>query len=153
MHKQVNLDLNNNPKKKPETILYYNSTKYGIDVIDQMARKYSVKSATRRWPIAIFYNIIDIALINSWITYKSICKVSKSRKSFIQDVVHALTGNTPQETFTQLESSSREESTDDKTRKRCSTRKCPNKTREKCFDCKKSICGKCAIKFCKNCKE
>ncbi|KAF2883529.1 hypothetical protein ILUMI_22645 [Ignelater luminosus] len=28
-------------KKKPETVLYYNDTKYGVDVADQMARKYT----------------------------------------------------------------------------------------------------------------
>ena len=34
-----------NPKKIPETMEFYNSTKYGVDVVDQMARKYSVKAS------------------------------------------------------------------------------------------------------------
>ena len=32
-------------KQKPETIEFYNKTKYGVDVADQMARQYSVKRA------------------------------------------------------------------------------------------------------------
>ncbi|XP_046382231.1 uncharacterized protein LOC124153174 [Ischnura elegans] len=48
-------------KKKPEVILYYNSTKFGVDNVDQMARQYSVKRGTRRWPLTIFFDIVDLA--------------------------------------------------------------------------------------------
>ena len=41
MHQTVSKD--NGPKKMPETVSHYNSTKYGVDVMDQMARLYSVK--------------------------------------------------------------------------------------------------------------
>lgn len=33
-------------KAKPETVTYYNRTKVGANVLDQMARKYSVKAPT-----------------------------------------------------------------------------------------------------------
>ncbi|KAF2890870.1 hypothetical protein ILUMI_15303 [Ignelater luminosus] len=33
-------------KKKPETVLYYNNTKYGDDFADQMVRKYTVKASS-----------------------------------------------------------------------------------------------------------
>ena len=33
--------IGNEPKKVPETVHYYNSRKYGVDIVDQMARKYS----------------------------------------------------------------------------------------------------------------
>ena len=82
-------------RKKPETILFYNKTKAGVDVIDQMTRKYSVKPASRRWPIHVFYNVIDLALINSWILFRDICKSNISRRKFIQRVVEELTGSTP----------------------------------------------------------
>ena len=61
------IPLHNNPEIKPETVLFYeyNKTKAGVDVIDQIARKYSVKAASRRWLIHVFYIIIDLALINS----------------------------------------------------------------------------------------
>ena len=41
-HQQVKVSLAH-PKKKPETVLYYNTTKVGVDILDQMARAYSVK--------------------------------------------------------------------------------------------------------------
>jgi len=39
----------------PETIDFYNLTKYGVNVINQMARKYSVKASSRRWPVQAFF--------------------------------------------------------------------------------------------------
>ena len=45
-------------KTKPESVMYYNNTKNGVDVPDQMARAYSVRG---RWPVAVFYNILDLA--------------------------------------------------------------------------------------------
>ena len=51
-HKSVK--TKNNRKKTPETISYYNKTKFGVDMVDQMARKYSVKSKCSRWPVKYF---------------------------------------------------------------------------------------------------
>lgn len=38
----------NNSKKTPETISFYNETKYEITIGDQLARQYSVKASSRR---------------------------------------------------------------------------------------------------------
>ena len=57
LHPDVEIPSHNNPKKKPETALFYNKAKAGVDVIDQMARKYSVKVASRRWPIHWLKNL------------------------------------------------------------------------------------------------
>ncbi|KAJ4430073.1 hypothetical protein ANN_22282 [Periplaneta americana] len=51
-------------KKKTDVNLYYNETKGGIDSIDQMTRHHSVKRGTRRWPLSIFFTLIDIACLN-----------------------------------------------------------------------------------------
>ncbi|KAJ4439182.1 hypothetical protein ANN_15141 [Periplaneta americana] len=51
-------------KKKTDVNLYYNETKGGIDSIDQMTRHHSVKRGTRRWPLSIFFILIDIACLN-----------------------------------------------------------------------------------------
>jgi hypothetical protein len=53
MHSQPNVD-ENSEQKKPEVISSYNSTKSGVDTMDQMTRCYSVKRMTRRWPMVIF---------------------------------------------------------------------------------------------------
>lgn len=56
-------------KMKSDINLFYNSTKGGVDSIDQMARKYSTKRSTRRWPLSLFYTLIDIACINAYSLY------------------------------------------------------------------------------------
>ena len=65
MHFTVN--TGDDQKPKPERIKFYNSTKLGIDVVDQMAKKYIVNEAARRWPVQFFYNIFDLAAINAHI--------------------------------------------------------------------------------------
>ena len=94
LHPDVEIPSHNNPEKKPETVLFYNKTIAGVEVIDQMARKYSVKSSSRRWLILVFYNVIDVALINSWILFQDICKSGISLRKFIQRVVEEHTGTT-----------------------------------------------------------
>ena len=67
--------------------------KVGVDVLDQMSRLYLVKAASRKWPVHIFYNIIDMALINSWVIYKAMCKSNFSHRVYIQKVCKELTGS------------------------------------------------------------
>ncbi|GBO30856.1 hypothetical protein AVEN_69727-1 [Araneus ventricosus] len=45
LHPTVEVECNE--KKMPEANKFYNSIKYGVDVLDQMTRKYSTKSASR----------------------------------------------------------------------------------------------------------
>jgi len=42
--------------------------------------------------IRIFYNVIDMALINSWIIYKHVCNSSISPRMFMHRVSEELTG-------------------------------------------------------------
>lgn len=44
-------------KKKPTTIIDYNKTKFGVDVVDQMTRLYTCKLASRRWPLQVKISI------------------------------------------------------------------------------------------------
>ena len=57
-------------KKKPETLLYYNSNKCGVDILDYMCREMTTKPACRRWPLAVFFNVLDLAGVNAWNIYK-----------------------------------------------------------------------------------
>ncbi|XP_026471320.1 uncharacterized protein LOC113375604, partial [Ctenocephalides felis] len=63
-HKFVKIDKSNK-KMLPDTIEFYNKMEYGVDMTDQMSRKYTVKSSLRRWPLQIFFNILDLAAINA----------------------------------------------------------------------------------------
>ena len=42
------IEIENNDARMPETIEFFNSIKFGVDVTDQMARKYNVKSKSQR---------------------------------------------------------------------------------------------------------
>ena len=95
LYPDVEIPSHKNPSKKPETVLFYNKTKSGVEVIDQMARKYSVKVESRRWPVHVFYNVIDLALINSWILFRNVCKSNVNRCRFIQLVGKVFTRTNP----------------------------------------------------------
>ena len=66
----LSVELGESEKKKLERMKFYNKSKYGVDVADQMARQYSVKAGTLRWPVAVFYNILDLAGTNAFVLYK-----------------------------------------------------------------------------------
>jgi hypothetical protein len=142
-------------KKLPETILYYNKTKFGVDVTDQMAHKYTVKSASRRWPLQVFFNILDLAGINSWILYKETTGEKISRKDFLFKLAEELASEF-QSSRTKSDDSNLSVKNETLTdRKRCHIGYCNNnKASNVCHNCKKSVCGKCTARklyYCKNC--
>lgn len=69
-----------NRKRRPGTISYYNKTKFGVDVVDQMVGKYSVKSKWSRWPVHVFFNTLDFTGINAWIFYQATTGIKISRR-------------------------------------------------------------------------
>ncbi|XP_047120280.1 piggyBac transposable element-derived protein 4-like [Schistocerca piceifrons] len=65
-HQSFEVPKENNLKRKPEVVLYYNSTKSGVDTLDQMSSYYSVKKGTKHWPLAVFYDLVDLAALNAY---------------------------------------------------------------------------------------
>ena len=72
----------NSAEKKPEVILYYNSTKCGVDILDRMVRTYTCKRMTRRWPVALFYNMIDVSAVNAYVIWQQ--SNGKNNRIFIK---------------------------------------------------------------------
>lgn len=54
---------------KPEIIMFYNQTKGSVDTFDQMCSSMSCWRKTNRWPMTMFYLILNIAFVNSYIIY------------------------------------------------------------------------------------
>ena len=81
--KHTGVRIEDNYKRVPETIAFNNKTKYDVDVVDQMTRKYSVKARSFRRPVQVFFNILDLVAINAWILYKEYTRSNISRKKFI----------------------------------------------------------------------
>ena len=73
----------NEAKKKPEAILYYNSTKGGVYTADEMLRCYCTKAASRRWQLAAFSNLLDIISLNAFVIAKDIGMMQSNRRSFL----------------------------------------------------------------------
>ena len=58
LHPDVGISSENNTKKKPERVLFYNKTKAGVDVVDQMTRNILLRQQVKG-------GLIDLAIINS----------------------------------------------------------------------------------------
>lgn len=54
---------------KPEIIMYYNQTKGGVDTFDQMCSSMSCSRKTNRWPMTMFYGILNMTFVNSYVIY------------------------------------------------------------------------------------
>ncbi|XP_066260450.1 piggyBac transposable element-derived protein 4-like [Euwallacea similis] len=54
---------------KPEIILDYNATKGEVDCVDKLCAAYDVSRNTRRWPMVLFYSLLNVAGINSYVVY------------------------------------------------------------------------------------
>lgn len=78
--KYKSIEIKTSNKHIPETIRFYNDAKFGVDVADQMGRKYCVKSKNFRWPLQVFFNILDLAEINAWVLYEETTGETISRQ-------------------------------------------------------------------------
>lgn len=63
IHNDQGIDQERGDLKKPEIFTFYNQTKLGIDVLNQMCAQYNVSRNSIRWPI-INLELINIAPIN-----------------------------------------------------------------------------------------
>ncbi|CAF0921225.1 unnamed protein product [Brachionus calyciflorus] len=66
-----------------ENLLKQKTTLVGVDSVDYMTRLYSVKCKTRRWPLQVFFNILNLAGINSWVLFKKCNNYTLSRRFFL----------------------------------------------------------------------
>lgn len=146
-------------KKKPSTVTDYNATKYGVDVIDQMAKHFTCKFKCRRWPVQTFCNVLDLSAINAYTLFVSVSGSKISRRTFMLQLISELIClDQPIETIETGSMSARipdiHVHVGPQVRRQCQIGRCQNKTGYKCTSCLKFTCGKCAIKApltCKNC--
>lgn len=168
MHHNACIDENTG---KPEIIAYYNSTKGGVDELDKKCAIYSTGRRTRRWPMALFYRIVDISMVNSYIIHQVHQTTKTERGIILKDLARFLVMKhlqrrvynmrMPREirmSITRilgpdLPDAPNPESSNSKTRKTCVF--CPPKLKRKssyqCFSCQKHICLQCAKQTCPNC--
>ena len=64
-----NDDAVNDVNQKPEIILCYNQTKGSVDSFDQCVSNTSCNRKTKRWPMCMFYNMLNISSYNAFVVY------------------------------------------------------------------------------------
>lgn len=79
---------------KPEVIEYYNATKGGVGSFDQMCAQCSCVRKTKRWPLCMFYGMLNASCINSWIIHsENLMRTGGQvliRRKYMQELAHAL---------------------------------------------------------------
>ena len=151
MHGSVT--ISDTRKKLPESVTYYNKTKSGVDNIDQMARLYTSNEAPRRWPLQVFYNILDFVAINAKIFYNEINDTKISCRKFILQLIQELSNvNATMNDGDGEEAANEEEEYEEgerpTKRKVCQVGQCKNyKSNVKCYKCKRIVCEKCTGKL------
>lgn len=165
MHFDAKIDENTGDQKKPEIITFYNQTKGGVDVVDKLCSSYNVARNTKRWPMVVFFSMLNVAGINSQIIYNSNQNECKRRRHFIRTLTNELvkehihrrcTSNTglPQNITTRIReifkignnsrnSDDAENVENTSSRKRCTPCHAEKRTRltkYKCFSCGIYLC-------------
>lgn len=158
----------NDETGKPEIIHYYNATKGGVDALDEKCTVYSTNRRSRRWPLTVFYAMLNISLVNSFVIYSSMPENKQiSRFDFIKNLARQLVEPQLQRRVTNLHiprdlrlSISRLINYQipkplNVPGKRIRCGKCPRnrdkKTKVYCAHCSTPICTDCTKSVCEDC--
>ncbi|CAK1587954.1 unnamed protein product [Parnassius mnemosyne] len=149
LHHDDEIDPESGTQRKPSIITFYNSTKSGVDVVDKLSRTYDVSRNSKRWPLTLFFSLLNHANINSFIVHMFNNESSKKKKrqsscSSRKRVHQILDEEVPGPPQKQPRKS-----------QRCSF--CPRnkdrKTLNGCFKCNVAICKEHANLMCQKCTD
>jgi hypothetical protein len=128
-------------KRLPETVSFYNKTKHGVDIFDQMTRLYTTKAQSRRWPVHVFYNLLDFAGINSWILFKKSTARKVTRSDYLLGLGEQLCNRFI--SIKRVANSIPYANIQSQVRRQCQVSPHHNKTTETCSMCNRLCCGSC----------
>lgn len=175
MHDSDNVDMTVDSRtyEKPDIILFYNSTKGGVDTVDKYKESYSTARITNRWSMRLFYTILDVGCLNSYIILKKNINQPIIRRKFIKDLAFNLCKeyghqrlyyrNIPKQLKNRMcdilgieqHQHQRDPPPDEITSGRCYVctwkKNRPSKTR--CTQCKLFICREHTVTTCANCNN
>lgn len=152
-------------------------TKGGVDSFDQMCSSMSSNRKTNRWPMAVFYGMLNMSFVNSYIIYchNMVKKNQKplNRKDFMKKLSTELTAPWMQrrleaptlqknlrnnitnilKTTPQTLRETLSDEPEPKKRRYCGycSYKKKRMTKTQCYKCKKAICGEHNIDVCQDC--
>lgn len=88
MHYSASIDEDSG---KPDVIVFYNSTKGGTDTFDKLCHTYTVCRVCNRWPLRIWYGMMDQSAINAMVLYNLRAENKKlKRRMFLQELAMSL---------------------------------------------------------------
>lgn len=171
MHDSDNVDmtLDSRTYEKPDIILFYNSTY----TVDKYKESYSTASITNCWSMRLFYTMLDVGCLNSYIVLKKNINQPIIRRKFIKDPAFDLCKeyghqrlfyrNIPKQLKQKMcdilgiekHQHQRDPPPDEITSGRCYVcswkKNRPSKTR--CTQCKLFICREHFVTICANCND
>lgn len=164
----------NNTVTLPEMVDFYNKTKGGVDTFDQLSHTYSVSRKTRRWPLCMFYGLLNTVGINSMVLLKFSLSANKenisNRRTFLKTLSlqlitpfleerknwPTLTSNIRQMINGILKTPDEPDRPAPGAMKQGRCRFCPyskdRKSKTFCNKCKMPICAEHQIKICTKCQ-
>lgn len=84
MHSSKTVDESSGLAKKPEIITFYNATKGAVDNMDRMTENYTVARRSNRWPLTVFYSILNIGAVNAQVIYHENSQTKYTRLQFLK---------------------------------------------------------------------
>ena len=70
MHHTDEIDPDSGEFKKSYMLMFFNSTKGGVDIVDEYMARYSVARTSNRWPLILFFTLLNKVGNNSFIILK-----------------------------------------------------------------------------------
>lgn len=69
----------------PNVVIQYNKHMGGVDLLDSHIGRYKINFRSRKWYFRIFYHLLDLTVINSWLLYRRVAvQKNKGSSSSIQ---------------------------------------------------------------------
>ena len=83
---------------KPRMILDYNTGKKGVDQMDENVEQFTCRRKTVRWPLLIFFDMLDVACFNAYLTRRNDGSTA-TRKEFLKSLSKQLCQRSVAERF------------------------------------------------------
>lgn len=81
-HYKTTVDLSK-PSQEPFQIMDKNIYKSGVNTVDHMAGGYMRKRGTQRWPLAMFYNMLNVAGLSTFVIHDKLGHVNRNDQKFV----------------------------------------------------------------------
>ncbi|CAD7078684.1 unnamed protein product [Hermetia illucens] len=85
LHHDDKINSATEDQKKPEIIIFFNSTKVRLDV-DELCGSYNVSRNSKRWVMTIYYGMLNIAAVNVNIIFRENQGEDTKRTDFIRNL-------------------------------------------------------------------